>query len=120
MKVHGTRYSQLKAEWEKRIYELYPNEYKHLQFPSRQTLWKLEKDYWFTTCPMCGQKVHRTETVETFMTEPKPHWDRVCKMCYVQKKMDYWRNKGHSPFLEDYFFVRRGSGTKYLDPREED
>jgi hypothetical protein len=120
LKSNGTRYPVLKNIWERRMFELYPNDWKSLKFPSRQTLWKLEKEHWFITCPVCGQKVHRSETVETFMTEPKPHWDRVCKECYVQRKWEYYRNKGHSPFIEDYIFVRRGHGTRYTDPRRDE
>jgi hypothetical protein len=120
LKSNGVRYSVLKNIWERRVYELYPNDWKKLKFPSRQTLWKLEKDYWFTTCPMCGQRVHKSETIETFMTEPQPHWDKVCKECYLQRKWEYYRTKGHSPFIEDYVFVKRGHGTRYTDPRRDE
>ena len=120
MKREGTRYKELREIWEKEAYRLYPNDYKHLRFPSRQTLWKLEKDYWFITCPMCGQKVHRTETIETFMTEPQPHWSKVCKQCYLEKKWQYYTSKGHSPRIEDYVSIRRGNSCRYTDPRADE
>jgi hypothetical protein len=120
LKSNGVRYSVLKNIWERRVYELYPNDWKKLKFPSRQTLWKLEREHWFITCPVCGQKVHRSETIETFVTEPQPHWSKVCKGCYVQRKWEYYRTKGHSSFIEDYVFVKRGHGTRYTDPRRDE
>jgi len=111
-------YKELKDIWQRRMFELYPNDWKRLKFPSRQTLWKLEKEYWFIVCPLCNEKVHRTETREAFMTEPKPHWTRICKKCYTERKWQYYRTKGHSPRIEDYLYVKRNN-VPHLNPRDE-
>jgi len=120
MKKDGVPYPRLKEEWEKKAFELYPNEWKLIRFPSRTTLWQLSKEYEYITCPLCGNKVFREETKEAFLTEPKPHWERICKACYVNKKTEYWHNRGYSPFLEDYVIVKRGNySSENYSPRSE-
>jgi hypothetical protein len=118
MRKEGIEYSKLKIEWEKKAYELYPQDYKEIRFPSRTTLWQLSKEYDFIICPLCNNKIPREESVETFLIEPTPHWDKICKRCYINKKAEYWKNRGHSPFLEDYVFIKRGNCTSG-NPRDE-
>jgi hypothetical protein len=118
MKKQGVKYSKLKQEWDKRAYELYPNEWKLIRFPSRTTLWAIAKQYDYIVCPLCGNKIAREETTEAFLTEPKPHWERICKRCYVDRKMEYWKGKGHSPFLEDYILIKKSNYTSG-NPRDE-
>jgi DNA-directed RNA polymerase subunit RPC12/RpoP len=109
MKKDGVPYPRLKEEWEKRAYELYPQEYKAIRFPSRTTLWQLSKEYDYIVCPLCNNKVLREETTESFLTDPQPHWERICKQCYVNRKIEYWKGKGHSPFLEDYILIKKSN-----------
>jgi hypothetical protein len=120
MKKDGVPYPRLKKEWEKKAFELYPNEWKLIQFPSRTTLWQLSKEYDFIICPLCNKKIPREESVETFLIEPTPHWDKICKQCYINKKTEYWKNRGYSPFLEDYVIVKRGNySSENYSPRRE-
>jgi hypothetical protein len=119
MKREGTRYKELREIWEKEAYRLYPEHYREIRFPSRTTLWKLEREYWHITCELCQRRIPREEGIPTFLTKPTGHWTRVCRECYINLKAERLKERGHSPFIGDYIFVKRRHGVRYIDPRSE-